>query len=119
MMQPLPSPAPGAQYHELRFTDADDEKHNTGFMDKNDPFYSAADEEKAWSDITAGDPEMPHRRASRRQRIWKAVTSVRSLVDTALLIAILVLVLDRGRRNSTPVDVDIGGDITGFAPRCK
>ncbi|KAL2267385.1 hypothetical protein VTJ83DRAFT_4662 [Remersonia thermophila] len=118
MMQPLPSPAPGTRYHEIRFDDvAGDEKHSTAFLDPSDPFYKAVDEERAWSDITAGDPDIPHRRLSRRRRMWKAFMSVRSLVDTALLVVILVLVLDRGRAKSAgPVDVDVGGDITGFAP---
>lgn len=74
-----------------------------------------AEEEKAWSDITARDPGMAQRRASRRRAICNALMSIRSLVDTILLLVIVRLLLERC---SQRMSVDIGGDITGFAPRC-
>jgi hypothetical protein len=110
MMQPLPSP----KYHELR-TDADPEdrkKHDTD-DDKAKSFFE--DEERAWSDITAGDPGMAQRRLSRRRRIWMALMSIRSLLDTVLLLVILGLLLERGWQRTAWFE--IGGDITGFAPR--
>jgi hypothetical protein len=114
MMQPLPSP----RYQELR-TDADtrdDRKGDTG-DDKAESLSGYEDEERAWSDITARDPGMEERRLSRRRRIWSAVMSIRSLVDTVLLFVILGLLLERGWQR--PSWFEIGGDITGFAPRSE
>ncbi len=76
-----------------------------------------SDEEKSWSDITARDLGMARRKESRKRRVWVAAMSIRSLVDTVLLLLILGLLLDRqGWRSSL---FEVGGDITGFAPRCK
>jgi hypothetical protein len=110
MMQPIPSP----RYHELR-TDAerDDDKNRYAAEDKAESFFE--DEEKAWSDITAGDPGVTQRKVSRRRRMWTALMSVRSLLDTVLLLIILGLLLERGWQR-TPW-FEFGGDITGFAPR--
>ncbi|KAL2018655.1 hypothetical protein VTK56DRAFT_490 [Thermocarpiscus australiensis] len=58
---------------------------------------------------------MLERRASRRRRIWSAVTSIRSMLDTVLLLVILGLLLER-QWHRLP-QFEIAGDITGFAPR--
>ncbi|KXX74465.1 hypothetical protein MMYC01_204469 [Madurella mycetomatis] len=57
---------------------------------------------------------MAERRASRRESICSALTSIRSLLDTILLLVILGLVMDRQWRKSP--SFEMGGDITGFAP---
>jgi hypothetical protein len=75
------------------------------------------DEERAWSDITARDPGMALRRVSRRQRVWSALMSIRSLLDTVLLVIILGLLLERGWQK--PSWFEVGGDVAGFAPRSK
>jgi hypothetical protein len=60
---------------------------------------------------------MARRKLSRKRRVWAAIMSIRSLLDTVLLLLILGLLLDRqGWRSSL---FEVGGDITGFAPRCK
>jgi hypothetical protein len=75
------------------------------------------DEEKAWSGITERDSGMLERRPTRRERIWSAVMSIRSILDTILLLVILGLVLDR--RGEEQRSFELNGDITGFAPRSK
>ncbi|GAB1312805.1 Oxidase ustYa [Madurella fahalii] len=57
---------------------------------------------------------MAERRASRRETVCSALTSIRSLLDTVLLLVILGLVMDRQWQKSP--SFEIGGDITGFAP---
>lgn len=111
MMQSLPSP----RYSQLPVrTDVDAEYQNGSTADSNDSLLRFDDEEKAWSDISARDPGMAERRASRRESICSALTSIRSLLDTVLLLVILGLVMDRQWRKSP--SFEIGGDITGFAP---
>src|SRR5690554_3163100 len=112
MMQSLPSP----RYQELR-TDADGGDHRKGDTadHKTESLSGYQDEERAWSDITARDPGMEERRLSRKQRMWSAVMSIRSLLDTVLLFVILGLLLERGWQR--PSWFEMGGDITGFAPR--
>ncbi len=87
--------------------------------DQAESLLSSDDEERAWSDISAGDPTILQRRVSRRQRIWSALTSIRSLIDTILLLVILGLVLKRGSPKQPGLEVELGGDITGFAPKSK
>lgn len=111
MMQPLASP----RYSELRsHADVDTENHDNPATDAADSVFGYEDEGKAWSDITAGDPERAERRALRRRHICSALMSMRSLLDTVLLLVILGLVLDRRWRKSAALE--FGGDITGFAP---
>jgi hypothetical protein len=83
--------------------------------DQEDALLGMDDEERAWSDISAGDPTVLERRLSRRQRMWSAVASIRSLIDTVLLLVILGLVIERGSQK--PASFEVGGDITGFAPK--
>ncbi len=114
MPQGLPSP----RYHELHaHADVEDGKKCHAKKDQTESLLGMDDEERAWSDITAEDREMADRLLNRRQRIWSALTSIRSLLDTVLLLVILGLVLDRGSQKQSWFDV--GGDITGFAPKSK
>lgn len=57
--------------------------------------------------------------------MWKTIMSIRSLLDTVMLVVILVLVAERrwpeysilpGKQNNEGAKGEIGGDITGFAP---
>jgi hypothetical protein len=114
MMQSLPSP----RYQKLR-TDADTGDHKKGDMadHKAESFSGYKDEERAWSDSTVRGPGMEERRLSQRQRIWSAVMSIRSLLDMVLLFVILGLILERGWQR--PSWFEMGGDITGFAPRSE
>lgn len=108
---PLPSP----RYHKLQAnTNANNGSKNDAASEKEESF-QIEDEERAWSDITARDPAMAERRASRRRQIWSIVMSLRSLVDTILLLVILGLLLDREWQK--PSWFEVGGDITGFAPK--
>jgi hypothetical protein len=114
MIQPVPSP----RYRELQADgEADDGSKHSTLSDRAEPFLGYEDEERAWSDITARDPEMANRRMARRQRIWAAVMSIRSLVDTVLLVVILGLLLEREWQR--PSWYEVGGDITWFAPKSK
>lgn len=114
MMQSLPSP----RYLELRtHADVDDHAKENATSDQEGSLLGMEDEERAWSDITARDPGMALRRVSRRQRIWSALMSVRSLLDTVLLVIILGLLLERGWQK--PAWFEVGGDVAGFAPRSK
>jgi len=114
MMQSLPSP----RYLELRTHDKT-EKHtkHDETADQDESLLGMEDEERAWSDITARDPGMPRRRVSKRQRVWSALMSIRSLLDTVLLVIILGLLLERGLQR--PAWFEVGGDVAGFAPRSK
>ncbi|KAK4233880.1 hypothetical protein C8A03DRAFT_47664 [Achaetomium macrosporum] len=58
---------------------------------------------------------MVEKGVSRRRRLWSAVMSIRSLLDTVLLVVIVGLLLERGWQR--PARFEIGADITGFAPR--
>lgn len=114
MPQRLPSP----RYHELHaHTDAEDGKKYDAKHDQAESLLGIDDEGRSWSDITAEDREMVDRRLSRRQRIWSTLMSIRSLLDSVLLLVILGLVLDRGSQRQSWFEV--GGDITGFAPKSK
>ncbi|KAL2130837.1 hypothetical protein VTI74DRAFT_5880 [Chaetomium olivicolor] len=81
---------------------------------QTDFFLGLEDDERAWSDITARDPDRVQRRSSRRRRIWSAIMSIRSLLDTVLLLVILGLLWERGWQSSPRFE--FGADITGFAP---
>lgn len=110
---PLPSP----RYHKLQTNAESQKKNKNDATADKDELFPFEDEEKAWSDITAGDPAITERRASRRRQIWSTVRSLRSLVDTILLFVILGLLLDREWQK--PSWFEVGGDITGFAPKSK
>jgi len=76
-----------------------------------------AEDDKRFADFEEGP-----RRCSTRHRIgraWEALLSHWRIVESALLIAILVLLVaiyrDLPRQNR---EMQIGGDITNFAPRC-
>lgn len=113
-MQPIASP----RYQQLRAdADAGDGRKVQGTDDKTESFSGYEDEERAWSDITARDPGMVERAVSRRRRIWSAVMSIRLLLDTLLLFVILGLLLEHGWQK--PSWFEMGGDITGFAPRSE
>lgn len=114
MMQSLPSP----RYLELRtHADVDNDAKENATSDQEGSLLGMEDEERAWSDITARDPGVALRRMSRRQRIWSALVSIRSLLDTVLLVIILGLSLERGWQK--PSWFEVGGDVAGFAPRSK
>ncbi len=83
----------------------------------SEAFLGLDDEERAWSDITARDPGMARRRVSRRQRVCSVLMSMRSLLDTVLLLVIVGLLLERGQQRQAWLQV--GGDLTGFAPTSK
>lgn len=118
-MPGLPSP----RYSELRPQTAHDANNEDGAKPERSPdgssdaFLAMDDEERAWSDITARDPGMARRRASRRQRVCSILMSMRSLLDTILLLVILGLLLERGQQR--PAWLQVGGDLTGFAPTSK
>jgi F0F1-type ATP synthase assembly protein I len=110
---PLPSP----RYHKLQTNINPDNGNKNDVTSHEEESFGVEDEERAWSDITARDPAMVERRASRRRQIWSTVMSLRSLVDTILLFVILGLLLDREWQK--PSWFEVGGDITGFAPKSK
>ncbi|KAL2259649.1 hypothetical protein VTK26DRAFT_6617 [Humicola hyalothermophila] len=100
------------RYHELGPEGRGEAKHGT--TSEAAESLLGSDGQRAWSDITVNGPAMAQRRESRRRNIWKAAMSVRSLVDTLLLLAIFGLLLDR---RSPRAALDVGSDLTGFAPR--
>lgn len=122
-MQPLKSPS---VYQDLH-TDLEhqDETHRDADASAS-PLMGSIHGEKAWSDITAGDHHQEHHgaedavgKSSRRKRICAIVVSIRSVLDTILLLVILGLLVERrwyGKSGSAEKSSDIAGDITGFAP---
>jgi hypothetical protein len=115
-MPSLPSP----RYREVG-ADRGATKHTSiATSEQKKPLLGHEDEEKAWaawSDSSASDPIMVGGVSQRRQRLWSAVMSIRSLLDTVLLFVIVGLLLERDWQR--PGWFEIGGDITGFAPRSK
>ena len=118
-MNSLPSP----KYHDLR---EGEQKHavvaGTDALAPYDDYEEDYDDgdAQAWGDDVVMDPSLLTRRASRAKRIRAAASSVRSLVDTALLVVILWLLVDRTRRDNRDGSdrLEMTGDLTGFAPRC-
>ncbi len=114
----MPRGLPSPRYHQLYVhTNGEDDKEYNAKHDQAESLHGMVDEERVWGDMTVHDREMADRRLSRSQRVWSALTSIRSLLDTVLLLVILGLVLDRGSQKQSWFDV--GGDITGFAPKSK
>ncbi|KAK1836885.1 hypothetical protein QBC39DRAFT_247100 [Podospora conica] len=61
---------------------------------------------------------MARRRKTRAKRIRSAIVSFRSILDTALLLVILGLLIDRRRHSGDGRSLfEVAGDVTGFAPR--
>jgi len=58
--------------------------------------------EKAWSDDSVTEIHHHRQPKSKARRIWSAVMSARSILDTILLLVILVLLLDKGKQAATP-----------------
>ncbi|KAK3390161.1 hypothetical protein B0H63DRAFT_519395 [Podospora didyma] len=125
MMDPLRSP----RYYDLH-TDHRETMRNdlTVSESADEPLMSpeTGDSEKAWSDVTAADPQLiKSGRKSRLRRIWAAVMTGRSILDTVLLLIVLGLLLERSgglHKEEVPTpegtpQLESGGDITGFAPR--
>ena len=111
MMNPMESP----KYHDIR---ADAEAKDA--IGDSESFTDYEDDDKAWSDDSVQNRSMARRRKSRAKRIRSAVVSFRSILDTGLLLVILGLVIDRRRHDDDGRSmVEVAGDITGFAPRCK
>lgn len=67
------------------------------------------------------DPEseiQPRRRAKRRA--WMIVKAHRWVIDTALLLVILGLLVEKGwRKHDHRHRYEFTGDLTGFAPQCR
>ncbi|VBB73883.1 Putative protein of unknown function [Podospora comata] len=138
MMQPLPSPR---YYTDLPNNDDhhhDDEFDVSSQNARSDNSRAALmnddHEEKSWAIDTEGR-QHAHVATScqcrsnqpRKKRRWmcKTIMSIRSLLDTVMLVVILVLVAERrwpeysilpGKQNNEGAKGEIGGDITGFAP---
>lgn len=139
-MQPLPSPR---YYTDLPNNDDhhhDDEFDVSSQNARSDNSRAALmnddHEEKSWAIDTEGR-QHAHVATScqcrsnqpRKKRRWmcKTIMSIRSLLDTVMLVVILVLVAERrwpeysilpGKQNNEGAKGEIGGDITGFAPYC-
>jgi hypothetical protein len=112
MMNAMESP----KYHDLR---ADPEaKHSIEDTESLTDYED--DEDKAWSDDAMQDRPTARRRRTRAKRIRSAIVSFRSILDTGLLLVILGLVIDRRRQSGVgrPL-LEVAGDVTGFAPRCR
>ena len=84
----------------------------------------AEESEKHWREVDLEDPmESQHRqKKSLSKRICEGMRSWRWLVDTALLLVILGLLLERrwsdaGSSCEPTERVDVAGDLTGFAPK--
>ena len=123
MMQPLKSPS---VYQDLHIDlEHQDETHRDADASAS-PLMGSVNGEKAWSDITAGDHHHHQEahgaeKSPRRGKICAVVMSVRSVLDTILLLVILVLLVERRQWYGKPGSAeksssDIAGDITGFAP---
>ncbi|KAK1755530.1 hypothetical protein QBC47DRAFT_460516 [Echria macrotheca] len=111
------------KYHDLHGPQAHTDD-NTSQTDL-DSDYQEEDGKLAWTDDTIRDTSHTSRRRARARRIRTAVSIFRGLFDTIILITIVYLLLER--RNIQQHDMSastekehehqLGGDITGFAPR--
>ncbi|KAK3352258.1 hypothetical protein B0T25DRAFT_477578 [Lasiosphaeria hispida] len=120
MMNPLQSP----KYFDLR-TQPPNPDHGHGHHD-DDAAADASDSLTDWDgkehldawsdeDTARNQPLVLRRRKTRARKIREAVASLRSLLDTVLLLVILGLVLERrGQREGR---YEFAGDLSGFAPR--
>lgn len=74
------------------------------------------------TDVEDWDPEneIRTRKASRRKGIWRKLKGYRWIIDTALLLVVVGLLVEKkwkhGKHNHK---YEFTGDLTGFAPRCK
>jgi hypothetical protein len=58
-------------------------------------------------------------RLQRRRSIWMKLKGYRWLLDTALLLVIVGLLVDKRQTHHESHQYEVVGDITGFAPTCR
>jgi hypothetical protein len=59
------------------------------------------------------------RRQKKRKTFWVKVKAYRWVVDTALLLVILGLLVEKGWETHQSHEYEFTGDLTGFAPTCE
>ncbi|KAK4222122.1 hypothetical protein QBC38DRAFT_520194 [Podospora fimiseda] len=117
MMQPIKSPLP--LYKDIQH-ESDNHQHTQDETHTDASSALMSGEDKAWSDITAGDHHHHHHHPSqRRKRACSIIMSARSILDTILLLIILGLLVERRwwYKTEKSARFDVTGDITGFAPQ--
>lgn len=106
------------EYRDLRTADYED--HDDSATEVGDSL-PGADEEKCWGEQHRNE-QTPR---SRMRRLCEFAFSLRSLLDTVLLLVIVGLLLERRSSQTQPPRqeshgrLESLGDITGFAPRSK
>jgi hypothetical protein len=106
------------EYRDVRAADYED--HDDSVTEVSDTL-PGPDEEKCWHEKHHSEQSQ----RSRTTRICAIAFSLRSLLDTFLLLVIVGLLLERRSSQSEPptkethTQLESLGDITGFAPRSR
>ena len=99
-------------YEQLQGAEADHDDSSSDvtipFLDSEDPMH--------WKE---GYEQSPRSKKAKILSVVEKLKPIRWLVEAGLVVAVIVLLVQRQQYHSSAEAHELGGDITGFAPRCK